>query len=65
VFVDHETALLVPPDNADALADALEKMAHDIELRSRLGKAARDLIVTRFTIQKMLSETLTVYNLGR
>jgi hypothetical protein len=40
-------------------------MAHDIELRSRLGKAARDLIVTRFTIQKMLSETLSVYDLGR
>jgi glycosyltransferase involved in cell wall biosynthesis len=35
-------ALTVPPGDAEALADALLRIARDDELRARLGKAARD-----------------------
>lgn len=37
----EETGLLVPPDDPDALADAIVKLLKDDELRQRLGRAAR------------------------
>jgi glycosyltransferase involved in cell wall biosynthesis len=38
---DGVTGLVVPVDDAAALADALRRLASDCELRSRLGQAAR------------------------
>jgi glycosyltransferase involved in cell wall biosynthesis len=41
---DGETGLLVPPDDARALADAIERLAVDDELRGRLGREGRALV---------------------
>lgn len=38
---DGATGLLVPPGRADALADALERLADDPELARRMGEAGR------------------------
>ena len=38
---DGVTGLLVPPEDADALAGAVQRLAADAELRQRLGAAAR------------------------
>ncbi|HIF10166.1 MAG TPA: glycosyltransferase family 4 protein [Sneathiellales bacterium] len=38
---DNVNGLVVPVDNANALAAAMERLAHDLELRQRLGQAAR------------------------
>jgi glycosyltransferase involved in cell wall biosynthesis len=42
VLTHEETALLVPPGDAAALARALERLAADPTLASALGRAARD-----------------------
>jgi glycosyltransferase involved in cell wall biosynthesis len=47
--VEHErNGLLVPLDDAPALADALERLARDPDLYARLANAARSTVVDRF-----------------
>ncbi len=41
VVHDGESALLVPPENVPALADALCRLYDDPQLRERLGAAAK------------------------
>jgi glycosyltransferase involved in cell wall biosynthesis len=46
---DGVEGFVVPPDNADALADALEKLARDPDLRQRMGESARLRLLHGFT----------------
>lgn len=48
--VDGETGLLVEPFSSADLARALERLVLDRELGPRLGRAARHVIVTQFSI---------------
>jgi glycosyltransferase involved in cell wall biosynthesis/GT2 family glycosyltransferase len=48
VAADGETALLVEPDDADALEAALERLIADADLRRRMGAAARERFETEF-----------------
>ncbi len=48
-----ETGLLVEPDNADALARALQRLIGDAALRDRMGRAARAHVAMNFTVEKM------------
>ena len=61
--VVHEgvTGFLVPPNDPQALADALERLALDARLRSRMGIAARQLVLDQFTHQHINAATLEVY----
>lgn len=49
VIIDGENGLLVEPGDASALARAIEKLAQDEALRARLGAAARQTAIERYT----------------
>jgi glycosyltransferase involved in cell wall biosynthesis len=51
VIVDGENGLLVEPNDADALAQAIERLANDEALRQRLGATARQTVVEQYTWQ--------------
>ena len=53
VVVDGETGLLVPPDDADALATALARLTRDARLREQLGLAARTRVEQCFSVARM------------
>ena len=48
LLVDGENGFVVPPENAQALAEALEKAIRDPALRQRLGKAAEQTVRREF-----------------
>jgi glycosyltransferase involved in cell wall biosynthesis len=56
-----ETGLLVPFDDARALADAIETLAASRELRIRYGAAARRLAVERFSASAIGQQTVDLY----
>jgi len=53
--------LLVPVKNATALADALETLLTDADLRHSMGKAGREIAVNRFSLARVNAETLFIY----
>jgi glycosyltransferase involved in cell wall biosynthesis/mono/diheme cytochrome c family protein len=48
LVIDGETGLLVAPGDAQALADALERLHRDPTLRRRLGQAGRLTVVSEY-----------------
>lgn len=56
-----QTGLLVPPDDARALADALRILVEDAEVRERFGKAARLHVEAAFTHEHAASLVAGVY----
>jgi glycosyltransferase involved in cell wall biosynthesis len=54
-------ALLVPVDDAGALADAVQKLACNPDLRARFGKASRDLAEREFSSTRIGAATVQLY----
>lgn len=54
-------ALLVPVDNAEALADAIEKLMNDRELRTRFGAASRKIAVSEYSSGRIGADITALY----
>lgn len=61
VVQDGITGLLVPPRDAESLADSLQRLAEDPRLRQRLGQAARGLAEREFGEETVIRGTLELY----
>jgi glycosyltransferase involved in cell wall biosynthesis len=64
VVIDGKTGILVPPRQPKPLADALERLILNSDLRGRMGKAGRERILKYFTQQQINQQTLDVYRLS-
>ncbi len=58
---DDQTALIVPPQDAAALAAALRRLIGDRDLRQRLGAAARAGCEARFSYRGMLDAMENIF----
>lgn len=58
-----ETALLVPPADAGALAAGIKRALDDADLRARLGAAARARVLDKFTWAAMAKATVDQYRI--
>jgi len=56
------TGILVPPGDADALANGILTLLKDPGMRKRMGKAGRRLVEEKFTLNQMIDKTEEVYN---
>jgi glycosyltransferase involved in cell wall biosynthesis len=61
VIFPGETGFVVPPQNADRLAEGLRALLRDANLRARLGVAARARVIRDFHERDMVSQTLSIY----
>jgi glycosyltransferase involved in cell wall biosynthesis len=61
LVVDGVSGFVVPPGDAQALADAIEKLCRDDALRRRMGAAARERIATAFRNEDTVKKTIALY----
>jgi glycosyltransferase involved in cell wall biosynthesis len=61
VVVDGENGFLVPPRDAEAMAGAIVRLLTDDGLRRRMGDAGLARVRNRFSAERMVQETLDVY----
>ncbi len=61
-IVRHEdNGLLVPVRSTIELADALECLIKDPGLRRRMGSRGREIVVKEFAVEKVVAETMALY----
>lgn len=58
---NRENGLLVPPRSGQAVADALQVLIRDPELRKEMGQKGRQIAVGEFDLQHVLRNTLEFY----
>ena len=61
---DGKTGLLVPPHDAEALADAIIRLLKNHPLADTLGRAGHDMVHDRFCIELMVSAVQSIYDEG-
>lgn len=54
LVVDGHTGFLVPPEDADRLATAVDRLLSDPALRELLGRAGRERVETAFSLERMV-----------
>jgi glycosyltransferase involved in cell wall biosynthesis len=62
IVIEEQTGLLVPIEDAPALARAMMKLAASPELRARYGKTARELVVSKLSAKIIGDEIVRLYD---
>lgn len=61
IVLHGKNGFLVPARNSAAIADALERLIEDPALRYKMGIKGRELALSEFSIEKVVSQTLALY----
>ena len=64
-LLGNGAGVLVPPADAGALADALERLAQDRELRTRLAAAGRERVERDFSVESVVAELTRLFAQAR
>lgn len=62
VIKNHVNGVLVPPGDEDALSNAISHLIHHPKQARRLGQAARQTIMTHFSMDVVVDEYVRLYN---
>lgn len=61
IIVEGETGFLVPPEDATALRDRLQRLLQEPSTRARMGAAARERVDSMFTVARMTGDFMDCY----
>lgn len=61
IIQDGETGVLIPPNNADSLAQAILGLIEDRDRATQLGRKGRQLVEDQYTLERMVERTLGMY----
>jgi len=56
-----ENGLLVPPNNLNALSDAVKRLIDNASLRNTMGTRGREIVLAGFTCRQVIEETIILY----
>lgn len=59
--IHNETGLVIPPRDPKAMADALNLLGNNKDLRQKMGMAGQAYISTHYTVDRSVKEMKTVY----
>ena len=62
IIDDGVNGVLVPARDVGAMSEAVVKILHDTTLAKKIVNAGRKSVMEKFTLDKMVSATLSVYN---
>jgi glycosyltransferase involved in cell wall biosynthesis len=62
IVIDGITGTLVPPGEPEALADEIEALWRNPEMRRKMGEQGRELVLARFTEDKVNKMILGIYD---
>ncbi|QQS34652.1 MAG: glycosyltransferase family 4 protein [Ignavibacteriales bacterium] len=62
VVIDNETGFVVPPNNPKVLADKIETLVMDKELRHKMGKNGRKFVEEKYDYEKILDYIIEIYD---
>ena len=62
IITDKKTGILTPPRDVAVVADSLTSLLGNAHLRQSLGTALQSSVNQNFTVEKMLTETIAIYN---
>lgn len=61
INIDNETGLVIPPDNANALRQAMDTLWNNADLATRMGQKAAQRFAQLFTADKMADSYTALY----
>ena len=61
-FEDGKTGILIRPSNVEDIAESVKKFVDNPEFAKETGKAGKEFVEKKFTIENMVSKTLEVYD---
>lgn len=61
VVEDGRSGLLLPPGDVEAVVAAVERLTRDAALRERLGRAARETVVARYTWRRNAERVVAAF----
>ena len=61
VIEDGKSGVLIPPGDSHALAEGIIKLLEDRTLARQMGKYARDAVVRRFSVSRMVDDYKKIY----
>jgi glycosyltransferase involved in cell wall biosynthesis len=61
VIEDGRHGFLVRVGDIEAMVDALERLARDPELRTRLGEAGRERVLSRYRVERLVDDVDALY----
>ncbi len=61
LIAEGENGYLVPPRDPELMASALLRIIADPATASRMGQEARDMAVSRYSVQRLVADTEALY----
>jgi glycosyltransferase involved in cell wall biosynthesis len=61
VIVDHQTGILIPPKDSDAIAQAIFQMLRDTKKMRMMGKMSRKRVEEKFNLKQQVSAFAMLY----